>query len=79
MIARAKPKDAGFELRDAGGATIAKVKPRDGRVVFESESGARLRELSGSADALAATWLALDRFSLAERGALWAYFARVHK
>ena len=36
-------------------------------------------ELSGSADALAATWLALDRFSLAERGALWAYFARVHR
>jgi hypothetical protein len=77
VLARVKIKDGGFEVRDAKGATIAKVKPRDGRVAFESEAGARLYDLRGSADASAALWLSLDRFSPAERAAIWAFFARV--
>ena len=37
-LAKCKPKsNAGFEMRDVDGATIAKVKVRDGRLAFETE------------------------------------------
>lgn len=79
VVARVKPKDTGYEIRDAGGATIAKVKRRDGRLVFESESGVRQGELTGTDDARAGLWFGVPRFSPAERTALWAFFANVLK
>ncbi len=79
VLVRVKAKSSGVELRDAGGKTIAKVKPRAGGLVFETEAGARLGEVSGITDVHAGLWLALDRFSPAERAALWAFFANVAK
>lgn len=78
-FARVKPKDNGYEIRDAGGVTIAKVKRREGRLVFESESGGRQGELTGTDDARAGLWFAVPRFSPSERAALWAFFAHVLK
>jgi hypothetical protein len=75
---RVRLSDAGgAELRDGGGKTLAKVKARANGLVFESEAGARLGEISGVADVRSGLWFALDRFSPAERAALWAFFANV--
>ncbi len=79
LLAKARKKDGGaFELRDPAGATLAKVKPRDGQVVFETEQGERRAELEGVTNARAAQWLALERFSLAERAALLVFFLKVN-
>ena len=79
VLAKAKPKPDGFELRDAEGKTIAKAKKRDGKVALETEAGERINDVSGTEKPLAAMWFALERFSLAERAALCAYFDRVHR
>jgi uncharacterized protein YxjI len=76
-LVKCKAKEQGIELRDASGATIAKVKPRAARLVFETEDGARLSDLDGTTNARAGMWFALERFSLPERAALYAYFERV--
>ena len=53
------------------------MKVRDGKLAVETEAGVRLLDVKGTTDARAGQWLALERFSLLERAALYAYFARV--
>ncbi len=76
-VAKAKSKDSGFEVRRESGDTLAKVKIRPGKIVFETEGGERIGDLEGASDARAALWLAVDRLSVTERAALWAFFAKV--
>jgi hypothetical protein len=77
LVLKLKKKPNGYEARDAQGRTLAKVKVREGKVVFETEEGERLGQLDGGTDALASAWFALERFSPLERMALYAYFAKV--
>jgi hypothetical protein len=78
-VVKCKPKADGFEVRDAHDATLAKVKPRAGKLVFESEDGARKGELEGATNPRAGMWFALERLTLAERAALFAYFEKVQR
>ena len=48
----------GFEVRNPSGDTIAKVKVREGRLAFETESGDRLAVAKGVTDARAGTHVA---------------------
>ncbi|MBI2217459.1 MAG: hypothetical protein HYU51_09190 [Candidatus Rokubacteria bacterium] len=79
VLARVKPKADALEVRDADGRTIAKSKRGANGLVFETDTGRRTHTVSGHVDLGAGTWLALERFSLAERAALWAYFAHVQR
>lgn len=72
-----KPKPDGFEVRNPAGDTVAKVKTRDGRLAFETESGERLAVAKGITDAHAGMWLAVDTLTPRERAALVVYFLRV--
>jgi hypothetical protein len=73
-LAKVKTKPDGLELRAKDGGTIARLKSSEDKVVFENEQGERLALAKGTTRPQAAVWLALDKLSLAERAALWAYF-----
>jgi archaeosine-15-forming tRNA-guanine transglycosylase len=79
LLLTVRAKEGGFEMRKADGHTMAKAKPRDGQVVFETEAGQRLAVLEGTTDARVAVWMAAEPLSLAERAALVAYFQEVQR
>jgi hypothetical protein len=76
-LAKLKPKDDGYEVRDATGATWAKVKAREGKLVFKSEEGETLSELKRVTDPRAGMWLAVETLTLPERASLVVYFLEV--
>jgi hypothetical protein len=80
VVARIKPRESGATvIRDDKDVTLARVKPGDGGLVVEGDGGKRVGKIAGTTDARAGGWLALERFSPAERAALWAYFTSIDK
>jgi hypothetical protein len=80
VVARVKPRDGGAAvIRDARDVTLARVKPAGGGLVIEADGGRRLGEVAGTNDARTGAWLALERFTPAERAALWAYFTTIER
>lgn len=80
VVARVKPRDGGaVVIRDGRDVTLARVKPAGGGLVVEADGGRRLGEVAGTDDARAGAWLALERFTPAERAALWAYFREIDR
>jgi hypothetical protein len=77
LVARCKSKENGFEVRKADGSTLAKVKVREGKLVFDAEDGTRLASLDGTTDPRAGMWLAVDALPLPQRGALFVFFQGV--
>lgn len=68
------------EIRDARGATMLTVKRADPEgFVFATEAGARVAEVAGAQRLTAGLWFGVERFSPAERAALWAYFASLDR
>jgi hypothetical protein len=78
-VVKCEPKENGYEVRDAAGRTLARVKERDGRLAFESETGDRRAVLKGTSDARHGMWLAAEPLTLGERAALVLYFREIQK
>ncbi len=85
-----KRKDYGAEIEDAAGERLYRIvrrpdewrvedakKAAGGGLAVEANGGRRLGAVAGTDDARAGAWLALERFTPAERAALWAYFTAV--
>lgn len=76
-LATVRADGGGAEVRRDSGDVLAKVKAAGGKVTFEAASGDKLGEVEGASDTRAAAWLVIEKLSLAERAALWAFYARV--
>ena len=76
-LATVRADGSGAEVRRDSGEVLAKVKASGGKVTFEGANGDKLGELEGASDTRAAAWLVIEKLSLAERAALWAFYAKV--
>jgi len=47
--------------------------------VFATPAGARVADIAGASRVAAGLWFGVERFSPAERAALWAYFANLDR
>jgi len=79
VVARIRVRDGEADIRDARGATMLTVKRGDEGFVFATEAGARVAEVAGAGRVAAGLWFGVERFSPAERAALWAYFASLDR
>jgi hypothetical protein len=76
VVTRIRVRDGEAEIRDGRGATMVTVRrAAEHGFVFATEAGARVAELAGADRVTAGLWFGVERFSPAERAALWAYFA----
>ncbi|TMQ21531.1 MAG: hypothetical protein E6K82_15320 [Candidatus Rokuibacteriota bacterium] len=81
IVARIRVREGeAAEIRDVRGATMLTVKRADPEgFVFTTEAGARVAEVAGAQRVAAGLWFGVERFSPAERAALWAYFASLDR
>ena len=81
VVARIRVREGeAAEIRDVRGATMLTVKRADPEgFVFTTEAGARVAEVAGAQRVAAGLWFGVERFSPAERAALWAYFASLDR
>lgn len=71
---KVKAKEEGFEVRTPDGATVAKVKGREGQCNFKSEDGEELHRLSGVTNPQAALWMCMDSLNPRARAGLTVFF-----
>jgi hypothetical protein len=67
------------DIHDERGAATLTVKPAEHGFVFATETGHRVAEVAGPSRVAAGLWFGVERFSPAERAALWAYFASLER
>jgi len=81
VVARIRVREGeAAEIRDVRGVTMLTVKRADPQgFVFATEAGARVAEVAGAQRVAAGLWFGVERFSPAERAALWAYFASLDR
>jgi hypothetical protein len=80
VVTSIRMNDGEAEIRDGRGATMLTVKRIEPQgFVFATEAGARVAEVAGASRVTAGVWFGVERFSPAERAALWAYFARLDR
>ncbi len=79
VVARIRVSGADAEIRDPRGAVMVTVKRDDTGYRFATEAGNRVADLVGANRVAAALWFGVERFSTAERAALWAYFTRLER
>jgi hypothetical protein len=79
VVARIRVRNGEADIRDVRGATMLTVKRAEHGFLFATEAGARVAEVAGSSPVAAGLWFGVERFSPAERAALWAYFASLER
>jgi hypothetical protein len=79
VVARIRQHDGEAEIRDTRGAMMLTVKRTERGYVFATEPGHRVAEVAGAGKVGAGLWFGVERFSPAERAALWAYFANLDR
>jgi len=79
VVARIRQHDGEAEIRDTRGAVMLTVKRAERGFVFATEPGHRVAEVDGAGRVAAGLWFGVERFSPAERAALWAYFAKLER
>jgi hypothetical protein len=66
------------DIRDERGITVT-VKPLPHGFVFATEAGHPVAEVTGPSRVNAGLWFGVERFSPAERAALWVYFSSLER
>jgi len=79
VVARIRVHDGEAEINDPRGATMLTVRRQPQGFVFATSAGARVADVAGAGRVAAGLWFGLERFSPAERAALWAYFASLDR
>jgi hypothetical protein len=74
---RVRPNEA--DINDPRGAVMLTVKRHDEGFVFSTSAGHQVADVAGASRVSAGLWFGVERFSPAERAALWAYFANLDK
>ena len=77
VVARIRVRNGEADINDPRGAVMLHVTRRDQGFAFATSAGARVADLAGAHRVTAGLWFGVERFSPAERAALWAYFARL--
>ncbi|HET7340040.1 MAG TPA: hypothetical protein VFL90_01155 [Methylomirabilota bacterium] len=67
------------DIRDERGAATLTVKHVEHGFLFATETGHRVAEVAGPSRVAAGLWFGVERFSPAERAAMWAYFASLER
>ena len=81
VVARIRVRSSNGEadINDPRGATLLTVKRDEHGFVFATSAGARVADIAGASRVAAGLWFGVERFSPAERAALWAYFANLDR
>jgi len=79
VVARIRMRDGEAAINDPRGVTMLTVKRGEHGFVFATSAGARVADVDGAGRVSAALWFGVERFSAAERAALWAYFANLDR
>jgi hypothetical protein len=79
VVARIRVRNGEAEINDARGATMLTVKRQEQGFTFATLAGAHVADVAGPNRVVAGLWFGVERFSPAERAALWAYFANLDR
>lgn len=79
VVARIRVRDGEADINDPRGATMLTVRRREQGFVFATPAGSRVADIAGASRVASGLWFGVERFSPAERAALWAYFAHLDK
>jgi hypothetical protein len=79
VVARIRMRDGEAQINDPRGTTMLTVKRQEQGFVFATPAGARVADVAGVNRVGAGLWFGVERFSPAERAALWAYFANLDR
>jgi hypothetical protein len=79
VVARIRVRNGEADINDPRGATMLTVRQRDQGFVFATSAGHQVADIAGASRVAAGLWFGVERFSPAERAALWAYFAKLDK
>ena len=80
VVTRIRMRNGEAQINDPRGTTMLTVKRQDQGFVFATSAGARVADVAGGVNRVGAElWFGVERFSPAERVALWAYFANLDK
>jgi hypothetical protein len=79
VVARIRVRTGDANINDPRGTTMLTVKRGDEGFVFATPAGARVADIAGASRVAAGLWFGVERFSPAERAALWAYFANLDR
>ena len=78
-LVRIRVRNGEANIDDPRGATMLTVKRDAHGFVFATSAGARVADIAGASRVAAGLWFGVERFSPAERAALWAYFANLDR
>ncbi len=79
VVARIRVRNGEANINDPRGATMLTVTRGEQGFVFATSAGARVADIAGASRVAAGLWFGVERFSPAERAALWAYFANLDR
>jgi hypothetical protein len=79
VVTRIRMRNNEAQINDPRGTTMLTVKSQDQGFVFATSAGARVADIAGASRVGAGLWFGVERFSPAERAALWAYFANLDR
>jgi len=79
VVARIRVRTGDASINDPRGTTMLTVTRGDEGFVFATPAGARVADIAGASRVAAGLWFGVERFSPAERAALWAYFANLDR
>ena len=79
VVARIRVRNGEADINDPRGTTMLTVRRREQGFVFATSAGHQVADIAGASRVAAGLWFGVERFSPAERAALWAYFANLDK
>ncbi|HTO11577.1 MAG TPA: hypothetical protein VMQ51_08390 [Candidatus Binatia bacterium] len=79
VVARIRVRSGEADINDPRGATMLTVRRRGQGFVFATAAGSRVADIAGASRVASGLWFGVERFSPAERAALWAYFAHLDR
>lgn len=79
VVARIRVRSGEADINDPRGATMLTVRRREQGFVFATAAGSRVADIAGASRVASGLWFGVERFSPAERAALWAYFAHLDR
>ena len=79
VVVRIRMQNGEANINDPRGTTMLTVKRAAEGFVFSTSAGARVADIAGASRVTAGLWFGVERFSPAERAALWAYFANLDR
>lgn len=79
VVTRIRVRNGEAFINDPRGTTLLIVKQQEQGFLFATSTGTRVADVAGASRVGAGLWFGVERFSPAERAALWAYFARLDR